>query len=75
MQDWYVREEARGLGVGKMLLELLEESFAEAGCAVIESTTFPFNTGARQAHERLGFREVQIRYRKRIRKAPEPETE
>jgi ribosomal protein S18 acetylase RimI-like enzyme len=75
VQDWYVKEEARGLGVGKMLLELLEESFAEAGCGVIESTTFPFNAGARKAHERLGFREVQIRYRKRIGPAAKPEPE
>ena len=66
VQDWYVEESARGLGVGKMLMDLLEESFVEAGCGVIESTTFPFNTGARKAHEKLGFREVQIRYRKRI---------
>jgi len=66
VQDWYVSEKARGLGTGRLLLELLEEAFAAAGCGVIESTTFPFNRGARQAHEKLGFREVQIRYRKRI---------
>lgn len=70
VQDWYVEERARGMGVGKMLLEVLEESFAEAGCSVIESTTFPFNREARAAHERAGFREVQIKYRKRIAREP-----
>ena len=71
VQDWFVEERARGLGVGKVLLATLEESFVEAGCAVIESATFPFNREARQAHERAGFREVQIKYRKRIGPAPE----
>lgn len=66
VQDWFVEERARGLGAGKLLLETLEESFAESGCVVIESTTFPFNRQAREAHERAGFREVQIKYRKRI---------
>jgi phosphinothricin acetyltransferase len=64
--DWYVDEAARGHGAGRALLEALERSFADAGCEVIESATWSFNPGARAAHLALGFREVQITYRKAI---------
>lgn len=62
--DWYVDESARGLGVGKQLIDLLTAIFREAGCDAMESATWAFNDGARRAHLALGFREVQITYRK-----------
>ncbi len=64
--DWFVVKPARGRGVGKRLLETLSAIFRETGCEVMESATWPFNEGARGAHERLGFSEVQVTYRKRL---------
>lgn len=66
VQDWYVSAKARGRGVGRDLMSVLAAVFAESGCQVIESTTFPFNSEARKCHEHLGFHEVQIRYRKKL---------
>lgn len=66
IEDWYVSEATRGLGVGKTLLATAENIFRQVGCQVIESATWPTNDGARRAHEALGFQEIQIVYRKRI---------
>lgn len=68
--DWYVDLEARGTGVGKALVDALEAVFREAGCDAMESATWAFNEGARRAHEKLGFREVQIVYRKVLEPRP-----
>lgn len=62
--DWYVDEAMRGLGVGRALLATLERIFRAAGCDAMESQTWAFNDGARKAHLELGFREVQVVYRK-----------
>lgn len=66
VEDWLVVPEARGQGVGKALLDTLARVFREAGCSAIESATWPFNEGARRAHESLGFVEYEVRYRKRL---------
>jgi GNAT superfamily N-acetyltransferase len=66
VEDWYVDEAARGAGVGALLVEALAAAFRDASCQVIESTTWPFNDGARRAHEALGFHEVEVKYRKRL---------
>ncbi len=66
IEDWFVVPEARGAGVGAMLLKVLEERFAKSGCEVIESGTWAGNTAARRAHDALGFREIRIIYRKRL---------
>lgn len=62
--DWYVDPAARGRGVGRQLVDALFERFRDEGCSVVETMTWPFNTGTRAAMERLGFREVQITYRR-----------
>lgn len=62
--DWYVDESVRGEGVGAALVATLEAVFRDQGCDAMESATWAFNDGARRAHEKLGFREVQIVYRK-----------
>ena len=62
--DWYVDAEVRGQGVGRALMQALEKAFREAGCVAVESATWAFNPGARAAHLELGFREVQVVYRK-----------
>lgn len=64
--DWFVAPEVRGHGVGRALVDALERIFRESGCTAMESATWAFNDGARRAHLELGFREVQIVYRKTL---------
>ena len=66
VEDWYVVPASRGSGAGALLLLEIEGRFAAAGCEVIESATWSGNEGARRAHGALGFREIQVMYRKRI---------
>ena len=72
--DWYVDETVRGEGVGAAFVATLELVFRGMGCDAMESATWAFNEGARRAHEKLGFHEVQIVYRKVLEptKAKEP---
>lgn len=66
VEDWYVETAHQGSGIGRKLMATLEEIFQTAGCTLMESATFPFNPGARIAHEKFGFEEYQVRYRKTI---------
>jgi GNAT superfamily N-acetyltransferase len=67
VEDWYVTPEARGHGVGRVLLDALMEEFRQGECDIVESATWSSNEDARRAHDRLGFSEVQVTYRKRLR--------
>ena len=51
----YVAEEARGQGVGRMLLEHLVASTEAAGIWTIETGIFPENEVSVRLHERAGF--------------------
>lgn len=64
--DWYVLPEERGSGVGRRLVEALLAIFSDAGCSVVETSTWPFNTDTRKAMAKLGFHEVQIVYRREL---------
>lgn len=64
--DWYVEPDARGLGVGRKLVDALFAHFRTLGCSVVETMTWPFNTGTRKAMTKLGFDEVQIVYRQTL---------
>lgn len=66
VEDWYVIPEARAGGVGQLLLNRLLELFKQWGVEVAESATWAFNTGARKAHARAGFMELEVRFRKRL---------
>ena len=66
VEDWFVLPEDRKGGVGKLLMGALEQRFRDRGCTVMESMTWPFNDLARKSHEALDFREIEIRYRKRL---------
>jgi GNAT superfamily N-acetyltransferase len=66
VEDWFVEESARGRGIGKELLDALLAIFREVGCSVAESTTWPTNDLARHAHERAGFSEIEIKFRRRL---------
>lgn len=63
VEDWFVDEGARGRGTGRRLFDELVALFRGAGCELVESGTWPFNEGARRAHEALGFTETEVRYR------------
>jgi L-amino acid N-acyltransferase YncA len=54
----YVGQDARGQGVGKLLLDALIVAAEEAGYWKLLSRVFPFNTGSRKLCAACGFREV-----------------
>lgn len=59
----YVAPEARGRGVGRLLLEALIASTEAAGVWTIQSGVFPENTASLALHEAAGFRRVGVRQR------------
>lgn len=66
VEDWYVRDDHRGQGVGVALLEAFTAEAKQQGCTVLESATWPGNARARQLHERHGFAAYEVRMRKAI---------
>ncbi|WP_203136501.1 GNAT family N-acetyltransferase [Microbacterium sp. JZ31] len=59
----YIAAEARGRGVGRILLEAFVEAADEAGFWTIQSSIFPENVASLRLHEAAGFREVGRRER------------
>jgi L-amino acid N-acyltransferase YncA len=59
----YVTREARGLGIGRVLLHALIEGAEAAGIWTIETSIFPENRASLALHERCGFRVVGTRER------------
>ena len=59
----YVAEEARGRGVGWMLLEALIAGAEAAGIWTIQTGIFPENVASIRVHEAVGFRVVGRRER------------
>jgi phosphinothricin acetyltransferase len=59
----YVAAEARGLGIGRRLLEALVASTEAAGIWTIQAGIFPENAASLRVHERAGFRVVGRRER------------
>jgi L-amino acid N-acyltransferase YncA len=59
----YVARDARGLGIGRALLETLIEDAEEAGIWTIQTSVFPENRASLALHERCGFRVVGTRER------------
>jgi len=59
----YVAHDARGQGIGRVLLQALIESTEAAGIWTIESGVFPENSISLALHESCGFRRVGIRER------------
>ncbi|HAQ59290.1 MAG TPA: N-acetyltransferase, partial [Microbacterium sp.] len=59
----YVAREARGRGVGRMLLSALIDAAEDAGIWCIQSSVFPENAASIALHERAGFRAVGRRER------------
>jgi phosphinothricin acetyltransferase len=59
----YVSAEARGRGVGRVLMEALLASTDAAGIWTIQTSIFPENDASLALHEKLGFRVVGRRER------------
>ena len=59
----YVRERARGRGVGATLLEAVVKSTERAGIWTLETGVFPENEPSLALLKRFGFREVGVRER------------
>jgi len=59
----YVAQDARGQGIGRVLLQALIESTEAAGIWTIESGVFPENSVSLALHEACGFRRVGVRER------------
>ena len=60
----YVSENARGLGVGRFLMEKLIEESEINGLWTLQAGIFPENEGSVILHEKTGFR--RIGYRERV---------
>ncbi|MBV8356070.1 MAG: N-acetyltransferase [Candidatus Eremiobacteraeota bacterium] len=56
----YVAREARGTGVGTLLLRALEEPARSSDFYKIVLFTFPFNEAGQRLYKRLGYREVGV---------------
>jgi L-amino acid N-acyltransferase YncA len=59
----YVARSARGLGIGRALLETLIAGAEEAGIWTVQTAIFPENRASLALHERCGFRIVGHRER------------
>lgn len=56
----YIKREKRGNGIGKMLLEAIEQKASENEFHKIILFTFPFNPAGQKLYQKLGYREVGI---------------
>jgi phosphinothricin acetyltransferase len=57
----YIKESARGKGIGKKLLDALIEESEKQGYWTLQSKIFPNNTASINLHLKCGFRKVGIR--------------
>ena len=66
VEDWFVMRDERGRGTGAALMSHLIDGFRRDGCQVVESGTWAFNEGARKAHAKAGFIEIEVKFRQRL---------
>ncbi len=59
----YVAEEARGAGLGRVLLDALVERSEQAGYWTLTAGVFPENESSLRLHKACGFRELGVRER------------
>jgi GNAT superfamily N-acetyltransferase len=70
--ELFVEEDGRRLGVGKHLVERLEEHFLERGCTYVSTEVFAPNTTARSFYHNIGFVERDVCLMKPIAGKPLP---
>lgn len=66
LQDLYADPEARGLGVGRALIEAVYAEADARACPSVYWLTQEFNTPARQLYDRIGTLTPFIRYNRRV---------
>ncbi len=66
VEDVFVREEARGTGLGRALVSAAIERARERGCRRLELDTGDDNTPAQGLYRSLGFRDNGLFMRRRI---------
>jgi GNAT superfamily N-acetyltransferase len=68
LEDLFVRQAARGRGIGLALLGALEQRAREAGCGRLEWSVLDWNESAIEFYRRFGARPMQdwILYRKQL---------
>ena len=59
----YVHRDARGQGLGRLLLDAFVSASDEAGFWTIQSSIFPENTASLRVHQAAGFRVIGTRER------------
>lgn len=59
----YVAETARGLGIGRLLMEKLISESEANGIWTLQAGLFPENIGSVKLHEKTGFRRIGFRER------------
>ncbi|MEO0751566.1 MAG: GNAT family N-acetyltransferase [Pseudomonadota bacterium] len=62
LQDLFAAPEARGIGVGRKLIEAVYAAADTAGCPSVYWLTQDFNTTARQLYDRIGVHTPFIKY-------------
>ena len=65
LEDLYVRDDARGHGVGRALVQAVVDLARERGCRRIELDTNEANEAAVALYESLGFSALDARYGRR----------
>ena len=61
-----VRDDAEGQGIGKALIQMIEQAVREQGARSVSLHVFASNTRARAVYERLGYSAELIRYIKHL---------
>jgi len=64
LEAWHVDEDWRGRGLGRALVERVEQWARAAGCREMASDTTPFYPLSPAAHAALGYEEVARYFRK-----------
>lgn len=64
LQDLYVEEAVRGLGLGRRLIEHVYAEAAAMGCSRVHWLTHETNTNAMQLYDRIADRSGFVQYRK-----------
>ena len=62
LQDLYTSPDARGQGVGKLLIEAVYQAADDAGCPSVYWLTQDFNQTARRLYDHVGKLTPFIRY-------------